>query len=285
MNNNLSEFIITSEFRYKFDTLRFWLKNHNNISTLQILAFIFRPSRETISKTFIRKVVKEDGYIKIFLRGIKDPLFCPKSMSMEFFRLVVGEVFYPFNFHYYESFGTGVSKDDVVVDCGAAEGAFTIKVKDECKHIYAIEPLPMYIDSLRKSFSKCKNVEILPCGVSGKKGTAWLTNQDVCSRLSKFKSNSFKVKLTTIDELFYKQNIPITYLKIDVEGSDLNVLKGALKSIKKYKPKISVATYHNANHARKMAALIKGVNSKYKITLVGIDQWSGNYVTLHAWID
>lgn len=281
MNDNFEKFI-TSEYEYKLDTLRCWLKKRNNVSLLQILIFLLGPSRNFLAKAYIKNTIDFGRYKKIFIRGIKDPLFFPKTMSMKFLYLVINELFYPLNFHYYESNGMSISSKDVVVDCGSSEGAFTLKIKDKCKQAYAIEPLPTYFKALKKTFANSKNVKILPFGLSNKKGFAWLANQDVCSRLTKSKLNSVKVELTTLDELFYKKKIPVSYLKIDVEGSDFLVLQGAINIIKKYEPKICVAVYHEANHAEKITSLIKKANPRYKIRLSGIHQGTGNFILLQA---
>lgn len=40
----------------------------------------------------------------------------------------------------------------------------------------------------------------------------------------------------------------LDYLKMDVEGGELYILQGAIESIKKYRPKLAVAIYHEPNH-------------------------------------
>lgn len=206
-------------------------------------------------------------------------------MSFKFFNLVVNEVFYPLNFHNYEAFGTKIDPNDVVVDCGASEGAFVVKVKDRCKQVYAIEPSPIFFKSLKKTFLKSNNVTVLPFGILDQKKTMYLSKQDICSTISLSNNDAIRITTTTIDELFYKKNIAIDYLKIDVEGSDVLVLKGAVQTIKKYKPKISVAVYHEASHVKEITTFLKKTEPKYIIQSKGVHQGTGNYVLLHAWVE
>ena len=55
--------------------------------------------------------------------------------------------------------------------------------------------------------------------------------------------------MTTLDKLFLLKNVPVTYIKIDVEGFDVEVLRGAKELIKRFRPKIAVTTYHDYSHA------------------------------------
>lgn len=61
----------------------------------------------------------------------------------------------------------------------------------------------------------------------------------------------------TVDSI--KFNKPVSDIKIDVEGSELVVLYGAINTIKKYKPKIQVATYHNLDDFRNIYYFLKSV--------------------------
>ncbi len=53
------------------------------------------------------------------------------------------------------------------------------------------------------------------------------------------------VKVTTIDEEVKKHNMHVGFIKMDVEGHALDVIKGAVNTIKKQRPVLSIAIYHN----------------------------------------
>jgi len=48
------------------------------------------------------------------------------------------------------------------------------------------------------------------------------------------------IETDTIDNLFFHNNIPVHFIKIDTEGHEFNILKGALNTIKTYKPIIQL---------------------------------------------
>ncbi len=53
------------------------------------------------------------------------------------------------------------------------------------------------------------------------------------------------VNMTTIDEESKKHNFKVGFIKVDVEGYGLKVIKGAINTIKKQRPVLSLAVYHN----------------------------------------
>lgn len=55
-------------------------------------------------------------------------------------------------------------------------------------------------------------------------------------------SGNKKVQADTIDNCLNGREV--TYIKLDVEGSELKTLKGAINTIKKYKPKMAISIYH-----------------------------------------
>ena len=50
----------------------------------------------------------------------------------------------------------------------------------------------------------------------------------------------------SIDEFVEQNKIPkIDFIKLDIEGAELNALKGGAKSIKKFRPKLAICLYHS----------------------------------------
>jgi FkbM family methyltransferase len=58
-------------------------------------------------------------------------------------------------------------------------------------------------------------------------------------------TESGRVKMTTIDSEVKKYNISIGFIKIDIEGFELEVLMGAMKTLKEQHPILSSSSYHN----------------------------------------
>jgi len=63
-----------------------------------------------------------------------------------------------------------------------------------------------------------------------------------------------------------KNTIP-SYIKMDIEGAELEALKGAEEVIKKYKPKLAICVYHKPEHFWEVPLFIKKIVPEYKIYL------------------
>ena len=62
-------------------------------------------------------------------------------------------------------------------------------------------------------------------------------------------------------------NEKITFIKMDIEGAELNALYGSKEIIKKYVPKLAVCVYHKTEHLWEIPFFIKSLNPNYKIYL------------------
>jgi hypothetical protein len=93
------------------------------------------------------------------------------------------------------------------------------------------------------------------------------------------------IKVTTIDKLFYEKQIPITYIKADLEGYELKMLEGARNTITTYHPKIAITTYHEVGHAKWITDYLREINPNYRIKIKGLEQTWGAPIMLHAGVD
>ena len=56
-----------------------------------------------------------------------------------------------------------------------------------------------------------------------------------------------------------------TLIKMDVEGAELQALRGAKQTLQKYKPKLLVACYHREEDLFRLPLLIKDLNPEYQL--------------------
>ena len=256
-------------------------------SFVNLLKIILSPptslKRRIRSKKMIRQIKETEKYYIVYFKVVEHPLYYPKNMPLEALEHVISELCYDFDDHYYEINETKVGTDDVVVDCGAAEGLFSLLIEKRCKKVYVVEPLPDYLDSLKLTFENSENVEIIPYALGAKTGKGILSNENMCSSIIT-SGEGVNVEISTIDDLFYKKGIRISYIKSDLEGYDLAMLKGAENTIKQYHPKIAVTVYHKPDDGREIEEYLKRINPKYKIILKGVYYNPFKNYMLHAWM-
>ena len=132
------------------------------------------------------------------------------------------------------------------IDVGAYKGVYTFFIAKHSKKVYAFEPNPKSFNILKKNVSK--NVRVFPFAVSDKssyeflripKGRKGYSNQGGSLRNVKLDKNYKKIKVCSkkIDDLNLKN---IGFIKIDAEGYEQKVLKGARKLIKNSKPTLLI---------------------------------------------
>lgn len=267
----------------RVEILKHWIKgNRNDVSLFELLDRLFTLPCVIKAKLKIIKVVNDGEYLKVYLDNIDIPLYFPTDVDIFWLYQTLAESLYPRDWHYYLTEETNIEEDDIVVDCGSAEGVFALTTFNKCKRVYAIEPMTKYVRSLQKTFQDCKNVEILPVALSNEKGNAFIQDHGAASSLSNDNIGE-QIELTTIDNLFFNKNIPVNYIKADLEGYEMKMLNGARKTIEKYLPKISITTYHKPEHAKEIYDYLKGINNNYLIKTKGIEVNNGVPVMLHAW--
>ncbi len=128
-------------------------------------------------------------------------------------------------------------------DVGANVGEFTLEIleafHDKSFHLYAFEPSSRAHAQLKQRVPDLPYVHLQHAGLSDHEGTASLFFPDEGSALASLHQRDLshinqtfgkkeEVSITTVDQFCRKNNIEyIHLLKIDVEGHELAVLKGA----------------------------------------------------------
>ena len=134
----------------------------------------------------------------------------------------------------------------VVFDVGANNGEYSKIVLNVNRNsqIHLFEPNPKLSQELNKSFGLLKNITINNIGLGEIEGKYFFYVYPHKNSLSSIynrrffneKAEKITVKIETIDNYLSKFQIKkVDLLKLDVEGNELNILKGASISINKRK--------------------------------------------------
>jgi FkbM family methyltransferase len=153
-----------------------------------------------------------------------------------------------------------LQRDQVAVDIGCHKGAYTYWMRRRVGargSVFAFEPQPRQIAYLREVFSAMcyDNVSIVPMAVSDTSGSLPLyvpcgsshgaslearSEHETDPRSSLLAPRSLYVDATTLDAFFADRPHGPDFVKIDVEGHELAVLRGALQTLTSHRPTILV---------------------------------------------
>lgn len=143
---------------------------------------------------------------------------------------------------------------DIVFDVGAHVGYYSLmmaKLAGEDGRVYSFEPRPLNNEFLRKHISanKVKNVEVVDKAISDIVGTLKFNSNTGTGTGQLSETGNIEVNSTSIDTLISEGKPMPNLIKIDVEGGEVGVLKGAVQTIEKAKPKIILATHGEELHS------------------------------------
>ncbi|MEB3830754.1 FkbM family methyltransferase [Phormidium sp. CCY1219] len=140
-----------------------------------------------------------------------------------------------------------LDKSSNCIDIGCNMGDFLTKIIEFAPegHHYAFEPIPHLAERLKKRFTE---VEVKQVALSDKEGetTFWyVPNAPALSGLEKrdytrwgyknVEPEPLPIKIKTLDNLL-DPDFPVRFIKLDVEGAEMQVFQGANRILKTYQP-------------------------------------------------
>ena len=145
----------------------------------------------------------------------------------------------------YERF---VKPKGIVVDCGAHIGLFTLRCLKSLHttFVIAIEPNPLNARLLRANLlmNGADRFLIIEAAAGSSNDEVKLYLNDLSSRSSIVKKTAryIRVKQVKLDDVIPTLAQHVDFIKIDVEGAELEVLRGASELIKRDKPVMVIET-------------------------------------------
>jgi len=131
--------------------------------------------------------------------------------------------------------------------------------------VFAFEPEPSNFKKLLKNIerNRVKNVVPVSAALSDTEGKMTISSSGASSMFSP--SGGIPVSATTIDRFVEENKIAtVDFIKMDVEGSELNVLRGGTQTIKAWKPKMAVSVYHRGNDLIELPKTLRENNQAYE---------------------
>ena len=157
--------------------------------------------------------------------------------------------------------------DKDFLDCGAyiGDSALIFEKYYNPRKIYSFEPDDENYNLLLNimKLNNLKKVKPIKSGVGSQENIVNFYHATGASHITDENSET-QIKITSIDKFVFDNNIDVGLIKIDVEGYELEVLEGAKRTIKEFKPVLSISIYHNAEQFINTMEYIKRLVPNYK---------------------
>jgi FkbM family methyltransferase len=164
-------------------------------------------------------------------------------------------------------------KSEVFIDCGGYDGDTTEQFCRRCptyRGIKFFEPSPMNMAKARTRLASYRDIEYFDYGCSDiEDSLGFDMTRGSASSVSSMSEHRIRVR--PLDAAINEA----TFIKMDLEGHEMQALKGAAGLISRYTPKLAISVYHKASHFREVHSYVKSLCPTYKVRLRHYTQgWS-----------
>lgn len=163
-----------------------------------------------------------------------------------------------------------LNNGEIVVDCGAYIGDNLLDFIEEKiipRKYFLFEPNEKNYAKLLKNVEKARQlgIETIPykAGVFSKNTKLYFANAADSSHITDNATNN-SIDVVALDKIIKE---PISFIKMDIEGAELEALEGAKNLIIAYKPKLAICLYHKQSDFYKIPLFIKQLCPEYKISI------------------
>lgn len=153
---------------------------------------------------------------------------------------------------------------EVFVDGGCFDFETSKLLMEKCtpSRIYAFEPDTNNLQKVRRAIEDCKTnkVVLIQKGLWNCEDVLRFSARgDIQSRISS--DGEERIEVTALDEVITER---VTFIKMDIEGSELKALEGAKNIIQRDKPKLAICIYHKPEDTIDIPAYILSLVPEYK---------------------
>ena len=176
------------------------------------------------------------------------------------------------NDQYFEEFMQ--FQNEVFVDAGGFDGDTTeefCKRYPDYEKVFLFEPSNTNLNLAKLRLQGYRNIEFFPVGLSNEQGVLHF-NPEAGSASAVTSVGDISIEVDTLDNLVQER---VSFIKMDLEGWELQALEGCKAHITSAKPKLAIAVYHHARDFRLVYNYVMSLNPSYKVYLRHYTQgWS-----------
>lgn len=167
-----------------------------------------------------------------------------------------------------------ISPGDICIDAGAWMGGFSAYAESKGGIVHAFEPTEQSFRLLEHTAKLNKHIIPVNVALGNLNGLVDFLHSARSAtnrcRMQEYDENdenrnSIKVQMSTLDTYVEQNSLEsVDFLKADVEGNERYLLRGSTKTLRRFAPKLSIATYHLPDDPEVLRSIIEQANPTYK---------------------
>lgn len=159
--------------------------------------------------------------------------------------------------------------DDVVLDCGACIGdiglVFALLV-GKAGHVHLFDPMPAHVSFCQLQAEYNPNLASRMTIVAKAVGAISNDLKAVTSTINEIRPDAIPdntFPFISIDDYVRDTGIRVDVIKMDIEGGEIEALKGAAQAIRKYHPRLLISAYHRHDDLWRVREIIHEIDPSY----------------------
>lgn len=175
---------------------------------------------------------------------------------------------------------------DIVLDAGLFDSTvlrrFAMTV-GSTGHVYGFEPEPRnfsFVEETLHRFGDPGNITLIRKGVFSHRRFMHISDEGASGTLiAEASRNTSPCEVVDIDSFAEEYSLPrIDLIKMDIEGAEMDAIRGDEYSIRRWKPKLQICAYHHIQDIIEIPDIIKDINPKHQIYFTAHTPYLNEYV-------
>lgn len=160
---------------------------------------------------------------------------------------------------------------ETFVDCGCYDASTAFRFVGWCgikgyDRIWCFEPDKNSYKRCKELCAGLKNCTVYPYGILDKVGSVpFQSGREEESKIVTPEEGTLDEVIETIVLDDFLQGERVTFIKMDIEGAELDALKGASRIIKEQKPKLAISVYHKEEDIIEIPRLLLDLRPDYRL--------------------
>ncbi len=158
--------------------------------------------------------------------------------------------------------------DEVYVDGGAYDGdsvrMFIDHVHGKYERVLAFEPDPQTFKRLQKNLAALPRVEPLNYGLHSAKAELRFNNDGSRGAIIS-DDGECRINVVGLDEILAGQRV--SFIKMNIEGAELDALRGGAESIRRWHPRLAISAYHRPSDLWEVPFAFRKIDPDYRLYL------------------